>query len=171
MAVLIVTTTADTEDASDGKLSLREAIAAANAMHEHVDIVFSAADLVPAGQFSAERIQIDHHFTIAAGADITIDGSLVLPSRFNNMAIGPVAAEDYIFQVEGGASLTLRDITLRGTSRAFEVPADNGGWGTSGSCSKGRAPFSLSLSSTCCASRGAMCVSGRRSVWRPIATS
>jgi CSLREA domain-containing protein len=80
MPVIVVNTAADTV-ASDGKTSLREAVAQAAGMTGKVSIVFDVATFYNVGTNSVTAIQLSQTLTIGAG-DITIDGSLLYPGAF-----------------------------------------------------------------------------------------
>jgi CSLREA domain-containing protein len=112
MPTIVVNTAADTI-ADDGKTSLREAIATAQTLSGHVDIVFDEPTFNPSGL--ALTINLSSALTISKG-DIAIDGSLFFGSAFQNVKISAAGIEENALTVETGARVVLRDLVLKGST-------------------------------------------------------
>jgi Ca2+-binding RTX toxin-like protein len=136
MATFTVTTGADVVDTNDGLLSLREAIAAANASAAADTIVFSAA--VSSALFvSVGTSARPEGFTIeAAGGALTINGDI------DDDGQGDIALNNGFgtkFTVKAGASLTLIGVDfINGNSQASPTAAGAAGAkGASGTIAPG----------------------------------
>lgn len=112
---LVVTTTVDELNASNGKTSLREALNAANATSEEIDIVLGANQqynltLCPSGSDDdANRVGDLDHF---GGGVLTISG--------NGSTIRQTCANARVFDQLGPALLNLTDMTVSGGHAAAQ---------------------------------------------------
>src|SRR3712207_6235783 len=102
MAVIEVTTKADVVNASDGVVSLREAIAAAVA-GEQTEIQFDPAVFAPAT--GNTPLALEDTLIIPTGADLIIDGSLVSANQALTLDGSGIGAR--VMTVSAGASVTL----------------------------------------------------------------
>lgn len=135
MTVIVVTTAADTI-ADDGKTSLREAVAQAAGTSGHVDIVFDEATFLNPDTYVVTAIQLGESLTITGG-DITIDGSLYYGGNGYGLKISGSTLSTNALTVEAGAKVTLRDLTIQGSSSnnikaAYGADGHNGTDGTNG---------------------------------------
>ncbi len=141
MAKITVTTAADVVNANDGVISLREAIAAAGGQTS-MEIVFAPSVFASGlGNFTVAPIILTERLIISAGMNITIDGSLLNPAA--NAAISGGTSGQNLITVQAGATLKLRDITLRdsavsGGTSADGTPGTDGQAGTDGAFSSGQ---------------------------------
>jgi CSLREA domain-containing protein len=117
-ATFLVTTTLDVVDAADGKLSLREAISAANA-NPGADTV-----IVPAGVY---RIALPGADDVNAAGDFDVTGSTVFRGAGAGNTVIDGQRLDRVFDVRGTAansiSVTFQGLTIRNGL------ADDGGGG------------------------------------------
>src|SRR5690349_6168860 len=109
MPTIVVNTAADTI-ASDGVTSLREAVAQAAAMSGRVDIVFDAGAFFNVSTNTVTVIQLTQTLTLAG--NVTIDGSLLYPGDFYSVKISGAALPSNAVTIQGGAQVTLRDLTI-----------------------------------------------------------
>ncbi len=100
-----VTTLADVVDATDGVLSLREAILQANASAGANTIV------LPAGTYTLTRAGIDEDAALSGDLDLT--GHLTIQGAGAGTTIIDAAHLDRVFHVLGGVA-TLSDVTVQG---------------------------------------------------------
>jgi hypothetical protein len=114
MATITVDTAQDVVDANDGKTSLREALATAAAAGAHVDIVFKESVFFSNNQATA--IALESTLTVAAGTDVTIDGSLYYGGNNYGLKLSGSLLDTNILTVNTGAKVTLRDMTLQGSA-------------------------------------------------------
>lgn len=114
MPTIVVNTAADTI-ADDGKMSLREAVAQAGGMAGKVDIVFDTATFYVQGASSSVAISLQSTLTIAKG-NIVIDGSLFYAGNAFGLKISGGGISTNAIEVAAGATVTLRDLTVEGSS-------------------------------------------------------
>lgn len=114
MPTIVVNTAADTV-ANDGKTSLREAIAQAEAIKGHVDIVFDQATFWNGQTYTVTALILDKTLTITKG-DIAIDGTLFYAGNAYGMKISGAELSTNAITIEAGAKVTLRDINIEGAS-------------------------------------------------------
>ncbi|MFO1169424.1 MAG: VCBS domain-containing protein [Hyphomicrobiaceae bacterium] len=113
MATYTVTTTNDVVDANDGLLSLREAVAAANASTD-ADIINFSTSLLPPGFVAGDQVTV----AISSVLELTGNsGALTINGDINGDGIGDVAIDGQNtarhFNVDGGATVTLSNLTLK----------------------------------------------------------
>jgi hypothetical protein len=128
MPTIVVNTAADTI-AADGKTSLREAVAQAAGMTGNVDIVFDTATFYNSETFAVTAIQLTQTLIIAA--NVTIDGSLFYAGSARSVKISGAALPTNAVTVEAGATATLRDLTIEGSSGNI-IEGSNGAEGSPG---------------------------------------
>ena len=114
MATIVVNTAADTI-AEDGKTSLREAVQQAGNMSGHVDIVFDTDTFYTQGASRSNPILLQSTLTIAKG-NITIDGSLFYAGNGFGLKLSGSGISTNAIEVAAGATVTLRDLTIEGSS-------------------------------------------------------
>jgi CSLREA domain-containing protein len=140
MAVMTVNTAADVVDAADGVLSLREAIALANASPEDDTIVFAPeAGFFIAANSSANPAPLEIH---AEGGRLTILGDRDNDGQAD-VALGGGFA--HRFTVHVGAELVLVGIDITGAngqSPGVAAKGDDGARGARGSVAPGPTPIS-----------------------------
>jgi Ca2+-binding RTX toxin-like protein len=126
MATYQVTTGADIVDANDGVLSLREAVAAAQA-HAGADVITFALP----GNSSSEAVVLTSSLKIAAGNNLTINGAS--DTLYSNVVLDgnykgdPFTTDGFtMIEVASGANVTLMNLDM---TNGFE----RGKSGTSGS--------------------------------------
>jgi Ca2+-binding RTX toxin-like protein len=133
MPTFVVTTAADTVSATDGVLSLREAIASAGAATQPATITFDQTLFSPNGPTLPPQIQLNGRLVIPQGAQITIDGS----TRSLSFDV-QVNGNGRILDILPGAQVTLRDLKFfgggeqgaRGIDGDLEQPLPDGAAGS-----------------------------------------
>ncbi|MEM6363741.1 MAG: choice-of-anchor Q domain-containing protein, partial [Planctomycetota bacterium] len=112
LAVFDVTTTDDVVDDSDGQLSLREAITAANVNgSSEVDVIN-----IPAGTYTLTRDGADENGNSTGDLDINTPVTIRGVGQGNTTidAGGDTGIQDRVFQTLGQHEVTFEDLTIRG---------------------------------------------------------
>ncbi len=117
MATFTVTTGADTTDANDGQLSLREALALAADTTEADRIVFET---------SVQRVGLESFLQVVEGSDVTIDGDTDGNGFFDVTIDG--GGSTGLFGIAEGGALALEGLRLTGGANS----GNNGGPGAPG---------------------------------------
>ncbi len=130
MPTIVVNSAAD--DGGGSKTTLREAVAQAGNMSGHVDIVFDDTVFYKQGALTSVAISLLSTLTITKG-NITIDGSLFYAGNGFGLKISGGGISTNAIEVAAGATVTLRDLTIEGsTNNTNLIKAQYGAEGHNG---------------------------------------
>ena len=118
-ATFVVTTTADVIDPNDGKVSLREAVLAANTSNG------KAAIALPAGTCTLTLVGADEDAGLTGDLDIT--GHVTIQGAGAGATIVDGGGLDRVFHVLPDVTVTLTDMTIQGGNAATGVFRIGGG--------------------------------------------
>lgn len=123
-ADLVVNISGDVTNSTDGKLSLREALALANAEPDHDRIVFDADQVGAEVTLATIGGDVQGPSALVVSAPVSVDGG----SKHILIRQGPAAQEARLFAITQSGSLRLERIDLRG-GLAKGTPGDPEGRG------------------------------------------